>query len=141
MSVQNLPSKIGLEDTVKGKTLVQRVKLLLKLADGTRESDKAFSNIHQTAKLITSEYFDFKTSWRFKHDQTISRAVNHCVHDIPELIPICFDVNYRLMGMHLLARDLLMLLCQDENHNHSRKSNTVKKEQGENVKLGTSENT
>ena len=136
MSVQNLPSKIGLEDTVKGKTLVQRVKLLLKLANGTHESDKAFSNIHQTVKLITSEYFDFKTSWRFKCDQTISWAVNHCVHDIPELIPICFNVNCRLMGMHLLARDLLMLLCQDENHNHSHKSNTAKKEQGENVKLG-----
>ena len=136
MSVQNLPSKIGLEDTVKGKTLVQRVKLLLKLADGTCESDKAFSNVHQTAKLITSEYFDFKTLWRLKRDQIISRPVNHCVHDIPALIPICFDVNCRLMGMHLLDRDLLILLCQDENRNYSRKSNAAKKDRGEKVKLG-----
>ena len=29
-----------------------------------------------------------------------------------------------------------MLLCQDENRNHSRKSNAAKKEKGENVKLG-----
>lgn len=29
-----------------------------------------------------------------------------------------------------------MLLCQDENRNHARKSNTAKKEQGEEVKLG-----
>ena len=40
------------------------------------------------------------------------------------------------MGMHILARDLLMLLCQDENRNHSRKSNAAKKERGEEVKLG-----
>ena len=111
MSVQNLPSKIGLEDTVKGKTLVQRVKLLLKLADSTRESDKAFSNIRQTAKLITAEYFHFKKPWRLKDDQIISRAVNHCVRDMPVLIPIYFYINCRLMGMHLVARDLLMLMC------------------------------
>jgi len=46
------------------------------------------------------------------------------------------NVNFRLMGMHLLARDLLMLLCQDENRNHSRKYNAAKKERGEEVKLG-----
>ena len=136
MSVQNSPPKISLEDIVKGKTLVQRVKLLFKLADDTRESDKTFSNIRQIVKLITSEYFDFKTPWRLKRNQTISRTVNHCVRDILELIPICFDVNYRLMGMHLLARDLLILLCQDENRNRSRKSNTAKKERGEDIKLG-----
>jgi len=84
MSVQNLPSKISHEGTVKGKPLVQRVKLLLQLTDGTRESDKAFRNIRQTAKLITAEYFDFKTPWRLKRDKIISRAVNHCVRDIPE---------------------------------------------------------
>ena len=112
------------------------MKLLLKLADGTRESEKAFSNICQTAKLINAKYFDFKKPWRLKDDQIISRAVNHCVHYMPALIPIYFYINCRLMGMHLLARDLLMLLCQDENRNHSRKSNAAKKEWGEDVKLG-----
>jgi hypothetical protein len=70
-----------------------------------------------------------------RHGGSNARAVNHCVRDIPELIPICFDVNCRLIGVHLLARDLLML-CQDENRNHSRKSNAAKKERSGNVKLG-----
>ena len=73
-----------------------------------------------TAKLITSEYFDFETPWGLKRDQTISRAVDKCVRDIPELIPICFDDKCRLMGMHLLVGDLLMLLLQDENRNRAR---------------------
>ena len=60
--------------------------VLLNLADGTRESDKAFSDIYQTAKLITGEYFDFKEPWRVKGDKIISRAVNQCVHQIPALI-------------------------------------------------------
>jgi len=91
---------------------------------------------HMTAKLITSEYFDFETPWGLKRDQTISRAVDQCVCDIPELIPICFDDKCRLMGMHILTRVLLMLLCQDENRNHSWKLNAGKKERSENVKLG-----
>ena len=37
--------------------------------------------------------------------------------------------------MHILARDLLMLLCQDETRNISRKSNPAKKERGEEIKL------
>src|SRR5436190_1248370 len=40
------------------------------------------------------------------------------------------------MGMPILARDLLMLMCQDENRNLSRKLNAAKKERGEVVKLG-----
>ena len=106
------------------------------LADGTVQSDKKFRKIHQTAKVITAEYFNFKTSWRSKDDQTISRAVNDCVRNIPELTPSCSDANCRLLGMHLLARDLLMLICQDETRNCSRKSNAAKKERGEEVKLG-----
>ena len=71
---------------MKSLPLVQRVKQLLNLADGTLTSDKAFSDIRQTAKLITGEYFDFKEPWRVKGDKIISRAVNQCVRQIPALI-------------------------------------------------------
>ena len=114
-----VPPKTNIGDAAKHKSLVGRVKRGLNLADGTVESNKAFRNIRQTAKLIAAEYFDFKKPWRLKDDQIISRAVNHCVHYMPALIPIYFYINCRLMGMHLLARDLLMLMCQDENHNVS----------------------
>jgi hypothetical protein len=121
---------------VKGKTLVGRVKLGLQLADGTFESDKTFRNIRQTAKLITGEYFDFNKSWRKQGDGIISRAVKDCVREIPQLTLFCCSANCRLTGAHLLARDLLMLLCQDESRNRARKPNAAKKERGEQVKLG-----
>lgn len=73
---------------MKNLSLVQRLKRLLNLADGTRESDKAFSDIRQTAKLITGEYFNFKKPWKLKDDKIVSRAVNQCVREIPALILI-----------------------------------------------------
>ena len=45
------------------------------------------------------------------------------------------NVNGRITN-NLLARDLLMLLCQDEIRNYSRKPNAAKKLRGEEVKLG-----
>jgi len=72
---------------------------------------------------------------RVKDDRIIARAVNQCVRDIPALIHL-LDVNCRLMGMPILARDLLMLMCQDENRNLSWKLNAAKKKRGEVVKLG-----
>lgn len=134
--VECSPPKPDIDHACKGKTLVGRVKLGLNLADGTAESDKTFRNIRQTAKLITGDYFDFKKPWREQGDGIISRAVKDCIHDIPQLIPFCFDANCRINGVHLLARDLLMLLCQDESRNCARKPNAAKKARGEEVKLG-----
>ena len=48
---------------------------------------------------------------------------------------IYIDVNCRITN-NLHARDLLMLLCQDEIRNSSRKLNAAKKLRGEVVKLG-----
>ena len=70
---------------MKSLPLVQGIKRLLNLADGTRASDKAFSDIRQTVKLIIGEYFDFKEPWRVKGDKIVSRAVNQCVREIPAL--------------------------------------------------------
>ena len=136
MPVESSPPKTNIGDAAKHKSLVGRVKRGLNLADGTVESNKAFRNIRQTAKLIAAEYFDFKKPWKSKDERTISTAVKECVREIPALTPFCFDANCRLLGMHLLARDLLMLLCQDETRNISRKPNAAKKERGEEVKLG-----
>ena len=55
-----VPPKTNIGDTAKHKSLVKRVKQGLNLADDTVESNKAFRNICQTAKLIAAEYFDFK---------------------------------------------------------------------------------
>jgi len=79
---------------VKSLSFVQRVKQLLNLADGSRASDKVFSDIRQTAKLITGEYFDFKEPWRLKGDKIISRAVNQCIREIPALL---LSSNSKLM--------------------------------------------
>ena len=122
-----VPPKTNIGDATEHKSLVGRVKRGLNLADGTVESNKAFRNIRQTAKLIAAEYFDFKKPWKSKDERTISTAVKECVREIPALTPFCFDANCRLLGMHLLARDLLML-CQDETRNISRKPNAAKKE-------------
>src|SRR5437762_14120599 len=134
--VESSPPKPDIDDAVKGKTLVGRVKLGFKLADGTPESNKTFRNIHQTAKLITGDYFDFKKPWSKQCDGIISWAIKDCILEIPQLTLFCCDANCRIMGVHLLARDLLMLLCQDECRNRVRKPNTTKKEHGEEVKLG-----
>ena len=135
MSIESLLSKLNIDDAVKDKTLVERVKLGLKLIDDIAKSDKTFRNIHQIAKLITSEYFDFKKSWRNKDNQIISRVVKDCVCEISELTSFYFDANYRLLRIHLLIRDFLMLLCQDESRNSSRKTNATKKQCDEEIKL------
>jgi len=134
--VKSSPPKPDIDDVGKGKTLVGRVKLGLKLADGTPESNRTFRNIRQTAKLITGDYFDFKKPWSKQRDGIISRAVKDCILEIPQLTLFCCDANCRIMGAHLLARDLLMLLCQDEGRNRARKPNAAKKERGEEVKIG-----
>ena len=117
-------------------SLVARVKQGFNLADGTAESDKTFRDIRATAKLIIGDYFDYTKPYSDKSRAVVSRAVKDCTGEIPELIPFCFNANYRLLGVHLRARDLLMLLCQDESRNRSRKSNAAKKQRGEEVRLG-----
>lgn len=137
MPVESSRPKINITKAGKGnQSLVGRVKQGLNLANGTVESDKVFRDIRKTAKLVTGEYFDYTTPWSHKGRELISRAVKDCTREIPALTPFCFNANYRLSGMHILARDLLMLLCQDESRNRSRIHNAAKKERGEEVKIG-----
>ena len=49
-----------------------------------------------------------------KNDQIISRVIKDYIYKISELIPFYFDANYRLLKIHLLVKDLLILLCQDK---------------------------
>ena len=118
------------------KSLVGRVKQGFNLADGTAKSDKAFRDIRKITRLITGEYFDYTKPWKNKEWSLISRAIRDYVRNISELTPFFFNANLRLSERHLLARDLLMLLCQDEARNRARKPDTEKKKRGEEVKLG-----
>src|SRR5436309_11529623 len=72
MPIESSPPKTNIGDAAKHKSLVGRVKRGLNLADGTVESNKAFRNIRQTAKLIAAEYFDFKKPWKSKDERTIT---------------------------------------------------------------------
>ena len=62
ISIESLLFKFNIDDIVKSKTLIEKMKLEFKLINEIAKSDKIFRNIHQITKLITSEYFDFKKS-------------------------------------------------------------------------------
>ena len=119
---------------MKNKTFIERMKLRVKLINDIIKFDKTFRNIHQITKLITSEYFDFKKSWRSKDNQIISRAIKDYIHEISELTSFYFDINYKLLRIYLLIKDLLILLYQDKSQNNSRKTNVTKKQYDKKVK-------
>src|SRR5436190_896687 len=75
-------------------------------------------------------------SFKLNIDDIISRIIKDYIRNISELIPFCFDANYRLLKIHLLIKDLLILLYQNESRNSSRKTNIAKKQRDEKVKLG-----
>jgi hypothetical protein len=107
----------------------------LNLADDSGESKAAYRNLRGSLKLVCGEYIDFQKALAHQDPKTMSRAVHHAVSSMPEYVS-CHDVNCRLSGNVMLARDFIMLICQDESRNKSRKVNAAKKQRGIEVKIG-----
>ena len=70
----------------KSMPLVQRVKIQLGLDDATQESDKKFSDIRKTAKLVCGKYVDFKKPWKEQGPKQSSQAVTNCMAAMPEYL-------------------------------------------------------
>ncbi len=111
------------KDSSSKRSLADLCKTRLGI-DGTKESQAEYRRIRSELKIGCGDIINLECSWTSQDSTKRNEAVKAAVANVPEYHFCTLIIAHsRLKKSLTLARDLLMLICQD----NSRNANTMKR--------------